>query len=220
MSIELIDTCSPAALAQMGRGFTNPVHDAQQVFRAVLDAMSRPGSLHRLSSNLLEPLQPGALPRGLAAVLLTLLDAETTLALHDAFGTSAPYLRFHTGARLRPLDGEAMFAVQPAPLADASLWQVLGDGTDEAPHLGATLVVEVPALQAVDPAPPNTTRVALRGPGIRDRRTLLVGGLHTDFWRARIAREADFPRGIDLLLTCGDTLAAIPRTTRLKIEEA
>lgn len=219
MSIELTVN-APIALAEMGRGFTNPVYDAQQVFRSVLDAMARPGSLHRLPTTVLAPLQAPALQRGLAAVLLTLLDAETSVALPPAYDAAAPYLRFHTGVRLAASRAEAMFAVQPAEGAHAALWHTLADGTDEAPHLGATLIVEVPALQSAQAMQGPPVHLGLRGPGIRKRHMLSVEGLSLDFWRARIGREADFPRGIDLLLLCGDTLAAIPRSTRLTIEEA
>ena len=57
-------------------GFEDPVRDAQVTFRAVLDAMARPGRLHHAGQNL---TAPAPLDRATAAVLLTLIDNETPL---------------------------------------------------------------------------------------------------------------------------------------------
>ena len=59
-------------------GFTDPVTDAQATFRAVLDAMARPGTIHSAGECL---AAPAPLDRATAAVLLTLVDHETPLWL-------------------------------------------------------------------------------------------------------------------------------------------
>lgn len=211
----------PAAdrLATVGRGFAQPVHAAQQAFRALLEAMSRPGCIQALPEPALAGMEPPGLARGMTALLLTLLDAETSLwidpALAGAEGLN--YLRFHTGVRTLADVGDAAFVVCPADRAQPATWSALSAGTDEVPQSGATLLVEVPSLQAQGAAP-SSTRLRLAGPGIESTRALVVGGLDAPFWRARAAMGADYPRGIDLILCCGDTLAAIPRTTRITVE--
>lgn len=210
------------ALADIGRGFEQPVHDAQQVFRAVLDAMARPGRLQSLPPSVLAALQPpAALGAGLAAVLLTLLDGETTLHLGDALAhpNVARYLRFHSGVRLVTTAAEAAFVALPADALSAGLLPQLHDGSDEAPHLGATLVVEVTSLQADGHAGDDAVRLELRGPGIEQVHTLAVGGVPREVWQERIAMQAHLPRGVELILSCGATLAAIPRTTRVTLLE-
>jgi len=67
-------------------------------------------------------------------------------------------------------------------------------------------------VAALDPAGPMT----LQGPGIDGQTHLSVGGLPADFWQARATLAPLFPRGIDLLLTCGDFLVAVPRTTLVR----
>ena len=58
-------------------GFADPVHDAQRSFRAVLDAMSRPGRIAQITG----VTAPGPLGAAAGAVLLTLVDHETRLWL-------------------------------------------------------------------------------------------------------------------------------------------
>ena len=61
-------------------GFAEPVADAQTTFRAVLDAMARPGTIHQVGANL---SPPAPLDPATAAVLLTLADNETPLWLDE-----------------------------------------------------------------------------------------------------------------------------------------
>jgi alpha-D-ribose 1-methylphosphonate 5-triphosphate synthase subunit PhnH len=58
----------------------------------------------------------------------------------------------------------------------------------------------------------------LTGPGVQSQSVLSVRGSLPALWHWR-ARQADaFPRGIDLLLCCGDQVAAIPRSTHIALE--
>ena len=58
-------------------GFADPVAGAQSCFRAVLAAMATPGSVHPAGEGLVPPAPLGA---AMAAVLLSLVDGDTTLA--------------------------------------------------------------------------------------------------------------------------------------------
>ena len=44
-------------------------------------------------------------------------------------------------------------------------------------------------------------------------------GLPARFWSERAALTELFPRGLDVLLACGDVLAALPRSTRAVLQE-
>jgi alpha-D-ribose 1-methylphosphonate 5-triphosphate synthase subunit PhnH len=212
-------TTSAARLAAVGRGFAQPVHASQQAFRALLEATSRPGRIQALPDTVLAGIEPPGLPRGLTALLLTLLDAETSVWIDPELAGEhgLDYLRFHTGVRTLSDAGEAAFAVWPADRVGPAAWSVLDAGTDEAPQSGATLLIEVRSLQSQSTSP-AATLLQLRGPGIESEQTVAVGGLDAAFWQARAALECEYPRGIDLILCCGDALAAIPRTTRVTVE--
>lgn len=198
------------ALADLAPGFEDPVHDAQAAFRRLLDAMSRPGRVQKLA--------PAAAPAGLsaatAAVLLSVADPDVTVWLAPTahVEAQAAWLRFHTGARVATSAAQADWLVLHADAAHADLWRMARTGTDEAPHTAATLLVDVPSL-AMAPG------LTLRGPGIADRHILAVGGIARPFWGARIAQEPLFPRGADLVLACGTHVAALPRSTRITLED-
>lgn len=200
-------------LAEVGRGFEQPVPAAQSVFRAVLEAMSRPGRVQALDAASLAGLADAGLGRARCALLLALLDAETSVWLHPALSQAGAQaqLLFHTGVRIAAAAERAAFAVIDAAQADDSLWERLARGSDSVPQDGATLIVEVPSLA-------RGTMLALRGPGVESVQRLQVGGLPASFWAARVALEREFPLGIELILSCGDSLAALPRSTRVTLE--
>lgn len=180
-------------------GFADPVLDSQACFRAVLDAMSRPGRIAGVAF----PDPPPPLDPATAAVLLTLADAEASVWLDHGALAAQEWVVFHCGAALAA-PGQATFgvALRPVPLAG------LQAGTDDAPELGATLILQVAALG-------RGRRLCLSGPGIATTATLLVDGLAGDFVAEWAANHALFPRGIDLILCAGTQMAALPRSTRV-----
>ena len=182
-------------------GFANPVLDSQRCFRAVLEAMSRPGRIQQVEAGF---TPPAPLNLAAAAVLLTLADADTPVWL-DAPG-AADWLRFHAGCPLVAEAAQAQFALASGAMPALA---TLNPGTEEEPHLAATLLVQVAALR-----PGAGWR--LTGPGIEHEHRLLVEGLPADFPAQWAANHARFPRGVDVVLCCGNALAALPRTVMLE----
>jgi alpha-D-ribose 1-methylphosphonate 5-triphosphate synthase subunit PhnH len=217
------DTEAAVDLASTGRGFASPAEASQQVFRALIEAMSRPGRVQALASQALSGMEPPGTGRGFTASLLSLLDAETRVWLHPGLPVPAlaAYLRFHTGARLERQACDAGFVLvdtrQAGPGLWPTLWPSLDQGSDEAPQASATLVLELPVLSEQPPALPSQ-RLVLRGPGIAHSHTLYLDGLGADFWQTRAASASAYPCGIDLILCCGETIAAVPRTTHVTLE--
>jgi alpha-D-ribose 1-methylphosphonate 5-triphosphate synthase subunit PhnH len=211
-----------AVLAEVTPGLRDPVHGAQQTFRVVLDAMARPGRVLTLPPSTIEGLQPPAssvpgrpMSLGGAALLLTLLDAETCVRLAGSLATAASlaYLRFHTGVRAASEEESADFTLARAGDVDATLWSRLDMGHDEAPQRGATLLVEVDALCG-----DQGRRLSLRGPGIDGVQSLVVHGLSHEFWSWRQRLQDALPRGIELMLIHGARIAAVPRSSRITLE--
>jgi len=191
-------------------GFRDPVHDSQATFRLLLDALSRPARLFRLQ--LAHTLDTGgsATPVAALAALYALCDFATPVWLAAPNQTLASALRFHTGAPLAESAADAAFVW----IDDASSMPQLADfalGDAESPEFSATLLIRVASLT-------DGPRLRCSGPGIETTQHLAPLGLPPGFWSARAELAGLFPCGIDLFLICGDTLAGVPRTTR--VEEA
>ena len=211
-----MNASSNAMLAAVTPGFRDVVHGAQQTYRVLLAAMSRPGQNLRLPTDAIAGVNPPpSLGIGMTAILLSLLDAETVVALRGRCHSAAAesYLRFHTGARMTGAADSAAFVVARLAQLDAALWSCLETGSDEAPQLGATLLLEVDAFDA--DAGSGTTTLSLRGPGIEHETPLVVAGLPAAFVTWRIDLQRRMPRGVDLVLVCGDRVVALPRSTRI-----
>ncbi|MCP9625574.1 phosphonate C-P lyase system protein PhnH [Rhodopseudomonas palustris] len=191
---------------ELSAGFADKVTSAQTTFRAVMQAMARPGTVQRLDTGLQQV--PAPLTAATAAIALTLFDHDTPLWLDEATrGESVTqWLRFHTSA---PLVGEpdaAAFALIAAPQTIPSL-QSFALGSNDYPDRSTTLILQ---LGSLDDGP----AFDLSGPGIRGTTTLRAP-LPADLLTQRDALTPLFPRGLDLILAAGDAIVAIPRTTRL-----
>ncbi len=181
-------------------GFADPVADAQSCFRAVLDAMAHPGRILPAGTGL---HAPAPLAAATGAVLLTLADAETPVWL-DADATAAlGWLRFHCGAPTAG-PGTAAFAVcLDLPALDAFAW-----GSHDGPEASTTLILQRPTLEA-------GPRLRLSGPGLREPVVVRLG-LPSDFAARWRPNHAAFPRGVDLIVCAGSSLAALPRSLHVE----
>ena len=188
-------------MTQLSPGFADPVLDAQACFRAILEAMSRPGRIQRIAAHI---TPPAPLFTAAGAALVTLADAASPL-WPDTNEAVAAVLRFHCCAAPpgQTWGGGRGGFCGPAPSLAA-----LDIGTDEDPQLGATLILQVAGLIADE-------GWRLTGPGIQHEHHLRVLGAPADFVSAWARNQALFPRGVDVLLCAGDSIAALPRSVMI-----
>lgn len=179
-------------------GFSDAPTQSARAFRAILDAMSRPGTLVTVTG----ATPPAPLSQAAGLVLLTLADGTTPVHLAGDADTATvrDWITFHTGAPLVRA-AQASFAIGTwAALAPYDRFAI---GTPEYPDRAATLIVEMPEV--------STSGYRLTGPGIRDHATLCLPET-----AALQANHALFPLGFDCIFTAGDRLAALPRSTRIE----
>lgn len=194
-------------LRTLAPGLADPSHDAQQLFRAILDATAHPG---RIVSPPGAPAGPGALSAAATAYLLTLADRDTPVWLASDFDQPEVrnFLRFHAGAPIVATRAEASFGVAAAGTAQP--FDGFNLGTDAYPDRSATLLVEVPDLRS------GPIR-HWRGPGIADRTSVAIAGLADEFWSDWAANHGLFPCGVDLVFTAGTELCALPRSIAVEV---
>jgi len=166
----------------------------QAAFRLLLEATSRPGRIYDLSPVLDET-------PAFMAILATLVDKG--VILHD--GTRG--LRQRELNVLQAVPGEAEKAnfilasgAQPPEFKPAI-------GSLESPETGATLILTVAALGQ------GEMHMCCTGPGIEDRHTFHVQGLHPGWIQARKNWNTWFPLGVDIYLVDATQVCALPRTT-------
>lgn len=201
------------AIASLATGFSDPVHDAQACFRAIMNATARPGTLQSISTGSLTPPKP--LTPVAAAIALTLCDYDTPVwldkPLMQSDGVKA-FLRFHTGAPIVSEPVDAAFALVSDPEHLGSLAS-FNQGSPEYPDQSTTLIL---ANQVFGGA----GAVILEGPGIKETQAFATSPLPPAFWDQVIANNRQFPRGVDLVFAGEREIAAVPRSTLISIKEA
>src|SRR5476649_1652777 len=197
-------------LATLTPGFADTVHDSQGVFRALLDALSRPGKIVSIDAVLPSLNDEGAhVPLAAYAALLALADYSTPVLLQHEHRALSDALRFHTGAPLTHDHAQAVFAY----LHDAESMpplDVFSLGDHEAPENAAMLFIRVDSLT-------DGTPMAWRGPGIRDSHVVHLSGVPDSFWHERALLASQFPCGIDCYFVHGGSVVGLPRTTRVEV---
>ncbi len=194
-------------VAELPAGFADKVLSAQSTFRSVMDAMARPGSVQRIAA---VAGAPAPMVRAAAAIALTLFDHDTPVWLDPLMSATldvAKWLKFHTGAPVIADSSVCSFALigdaRSLPGLDRFLF-----GSNEYPDRSTTLILQVESLT-------NGAALELCGPGIDGSAMLRAAIEPSDLFERLAINKALFPRGIDVVLVCEDSLVAIPRTTRL-----
>lgn len=191
---------------------------SQLVFRAVMEALARPGAVGRL------PVADAGGPPSALLPLLALADLGTPACVLADTGEWADVVRAMT---LAPAAGlaEARLVAALRPVTEDEL-SSLRTGTPAAPEDGALACLSVTSIrpwpdgQSADGENASEGHVLrLSGPGIPGTTDLLVTGLPPGFTAVRRELAGGFPAGADLLLVTPDgDLAGLPRTTAIDEE--
>lgn len=183
----------------------DPVFDCQQVFKALMNALARPGVIFSIQDNL-KKLPPEHAP--LVAAGLTLLDNWRTFAVWSCSALSGQ-LRELTYGLPSPLE-EADYIFLPLGCG-APCREVLARakaGTLPEPHKSATILI---ALERLTGGP----RSQLRGPGVDGSLEITLPEEGLAWLRARQELAFEFPCGVDLffLTPQGDIMGAPRKIT-------
>ena len=191
------------------RGFSDAAVQSAHAFRAIMQAMARPGRVMEIGADV---EAPSPLLSSAAAIALTLCDFQTPVWLSPELSNErvAHYLRFHSGAPLAADPGSAQFVFATASSLVSKL-ELLRQGTHDYPDRSATLVVQIAGFGRV--------MVELAGPGLRGSQNFGVDGLDAAFWESMVENHARFPTGIDVIFAAPGQMAALPRSTAIRMLE-
>ncbi|MDS0278060.1 phosphonate C-P lyase system protein PhnH [Halomicroarcula sp. S1AR25-4] len=176
----------------------DPVHETRETFRALLDAMSRPGTVESVP----EPAD--------YAVVATLVDHEVTVATDDETLREA----LSSQGRLDAAPPEEADVVH-ARESHAFDVRECTRGTLVEPSGGATVVYEA---ECASGRSEDLTPVTLFGPGVDGTATLSVGVPPSEL-DALATAQSEYPRGVDAVFAAGDRVAAIPRSVTLTVSD-
>lgn len=174
----------------------------QQNYRAVLDAMSRPGT----RQTLIIPPHHDEPDGAHIAVLASLLDNSVTLADPNQCINS---------------DNRALLQAELATPDQADFIFCNGDlapdfepklGTLPSPERSATIIIQVQDLNT----PNAELSLQLSGPGIKNTVHCTLAGLDSSWLTKREAWISSFPLGVDLLLVDDNSIISLPRTTHVE----
>ncbi|MEM9541460.1 MAG: phosphonate C-P lyase system protein PhnH [Cyanobacteria bacterium P01_E01_bin.42] len=180
-------------------GFENPVRDAQQTFRSLLDALAQPGKINPIVVGV---NQPEMLNSVCAAACLTLFDLETTIWLSSSCDRALKeWLLFHAGCRFTESLQDADFALV-RNFEEIPQFVKFNRGTPEEPEKSTTLLVQVPTFL-------EGQSVRLKGPGILGDRHLNF--LTREFWEDW-QNHWDYPLGIDIYFFTETEVMGLPRS--------
>ncbi|WP_353182033.1 phosphonate C-P lyase system protein PhnH [Bosea sp. (in: a-proteobacteria)] len=187
-------------------GFADPVFQSQAAFRALLAALSEPGMLQGVAADI---APPEGLAAATATALLALADYETPVWLPESLrdGAAAAWLRFHCGVALVDEPARAAFAVLDGAAGEPKLSD-FNPGTDQFPDRSTTVIAQVADLE-------GGAALNLTGPGIPGARSIAPRGLRPGFTDELRENGALYPLGVDVVLTHGDRLIGLPRSTRI-----
>lgn len=193
------------------------LHVQQQVFRATMESMARPGQIQNISNLLYGETT-------YLAILSSLVDGE--VSLHDKDRLLAdqcwPLLQVRKNTF-----GKSDFILCNGVLAVNGLHPKLG--TLSSPDYSATLVISVKSIEKMpqtsdsellcgsNTSSDSAISLILTGPGIETESKLSITGLDISWLEHREEWNSHFPLGVDMIFVDSSGLISLPRTTKIEV---
>lgn len=188
--------------------------ESQAVFKTVLAAITRPGSIERFPAPITQRI-PSVL-----APLLVLADVETRINVLDTttFVWEDAVISA-SGARTSSITEADLIAV-PLEARDqiASVFALASPGTAFSPESATRVAIGVHDVRPNGTGSLAGVQLVLRGPGIDGERAVCIDGLSEEDVESWKRTNSRFPAGIDVWFTTDDgRVLGIPRSTHVDI---
>lgn len=173
--------------------------DSQQgYFRLILEAMSYPGKCLEVS------VQPND-ESMVMTVLATLLDNEVSLSDPHSLLQEREWSMLQVKKEFEEQADYILCKASESPNFEPKI------GTLPCPEQSATIILVVDRLGE------GEHKLKMSGPGIKDREYLSINGFNLDWLLNRDNWNRSFPLGVDYIFVDEHSIAALPRTTKVKV---
>lgn len=190
--------------------------ESHEVFRSMLDSLSRPGTIAQLTA-----LESVDVPRCIIP-LLAIVDVETRFAVIDKISTAhnwSALIGSATGAPPASLAESSWVVALSEPTRDNM--EDLPRGSALAPERGCGLVVDCALLsEGFDhgDATQESTSIALTGPGVDGQKIVTISGISNYFFETLCDLNGSFPAGVDVwMVDQSGQILALSRSTQISI---
>jgi len=196
------------------------VHAVQQVYRQVLDAISRPGKIVQIEA-------PSFVRREAAdayVIVLGMMLLDQSVS-YEVIGdlSLAEQLQLYTLSRrqsLQDCDYVFLTSTDAATQADVDI-SSCKRGTFTFPDESATIICRVRELSEGSEGRKGSVKLTMRGPGIVEEQQLVIDGLAGSLVSGWQASNEEFPLGIDwIFVDETGRVACVPRSTKFRWEVA
>jgi alpha-D-ribose 1-methylphosphonate 5-triphosphate synthase subunit PhnH len=192
------------------------VHDLQEVYRKVIQTMSRPGHIENIQESVEKSTFECISYESTLLIAMMLLDGEVSFhVVGDGDSKLSDQLSKLTLARKSELQ-VADYVFLTSKSNGDTIQNVLREvkkGTLENPQTSATIIMELSSPLS------NEGNIILKGPGIQNIEALFIENVKS--WledRAYVNKE--YPLGIDMILVDEiHNIASLPRTTQAEVKE-
>lgn len=195
------------------------VHDTQIIYRKLVDAMARPGKIVNIFEACNKTTPPDSFSKTMAGLAFLLLDTEVRFFVQaEEQARIEEYLRMNTFSSLGKMEDADFLFIDRRLFEDEieELMSHVKKGTLQNPHNSATIFIAVDELGSRE-CGEEEMRLLLQGPGIREKRELLVSGLSEKWLVEREWVNEEYPTGVDLVFVCSNgDIAGLPRTTKIE----
>jgi alpha-D-ribose 1-methylphosphonate 5-triphosphate synthase subunit PhnH len=190
----------------------DPVFDAQTHFRLLMDSMARPGKLNVLNGVTIDP--PALLNPASALVGLSLLNTDVSYYAAENADGIADYFVTNTASRPALVDVADFIFLRGNQDSETLIEAKIG--TLSYPETNAFVVIDVETISA-EPMP-DSLALTLTGPGVKGETTVFVRGLNPDLLRTIRNKNAEYPLGLDTILTDSTgQICCIPRSNQFRV---
>lgn len=193
------------------------MHAVQLAFRQVMDAFSRPGTVHSVVADDKWGSSAAGMSAPLEGLVRMFVDQAVDFAVADGATGAERFIAEETRSKATSLS-EAAFVIVPVADEKTLAKAVSGarGGSFISPDEGATVLAAAGRLS--QDAFDGAFRIEVEGPGVKGVQAFYSDSCEWAF--ARAARGDEYPCGIEIaLVTDEGVLVAIPRSSAVRVVE-